>query len=105
MHGGSPERHFVRESASGWLYGFFVPALIIVAAVVVSPWALLAALVYPLLLVRIAAGRRRSHRDPWRFALLYAGACLVAKPAECWGQARYWLRRGLGRPPKVIQHR
>jgi GT2 family glycosyltransferase len=105
LHGRSPERHFVRESLSGWLYGFFLPVLVLVAALAVSPWALLALLVYPLLLVRIAAGRRRSHGDPWRYSLLYAAACLIAKPAECWGQARYWLRRLLRLPPKIIQHR
>jgi GT2 family glycosyltransferase len=105
MHGRAPERHFVRESLSGWLYGFFVPIAILVAAIFVSPWVLSAALVYPLLLMRIAAGRRSSHRDPWRFALLYAAACLVAKPAECWGQARYWIRRVLRRPPKIMQHK
>jgi GT2 family glycosyltransferase len=105
LHGRSPERHFVRESLSGWLYGFFVPVAILGAALAISPWALVAALVYPLLLVRIAAGRRRSHRDPWSLAILYAGACLLAKPAECWGQARYWFRRVLRRPPQIIQHK
>jgi hypothetical protein len=64
-----------------------------------------AVLIYPLLIVRIAAGRRRGHRDPWSFAFLYAWACLVAKPAECWGQARYWFRRVLKRPPQIIQHK
>lgn len=105
LHGRTAERHFVRESLSGWLYGFFVPVVILLAAVVISPWALVAAVLYPLLLVRIAAGRRRSHGDPWRFAYLYAAACLLAKPAECWGQARYWVRRVLRRPPKIIQHK
>jgi GT2 family glycosyltransferase len=105
IHGRSPERHFVRESLSGWIYGVAIPSAILAAAVAISPWALLAALVYPLLFVRIAAGRRRSHRNPWRFAFLYAGACLLAKPAECWGQARYWFRRVLGQPPQIIQHK
>ncbi len=105
MHGRSPERHFVRESLSGWLYGVLVPLAIIVTAIVVSPWALLAFLIYGLLWAKIARGRRRSHGDPWRFAGLYAAACLLAKPAECWGQTRYWVRRVLRRPPKIIQHK
>jgi GT2 family glycosyltransferase len=105
LHGRTAERHFVRESLSGWFYGFIVPVVILLAAVAISPWALVAAVLYPLLLVRIAAGRRRSHGDPWSFAYLYAAACLLAKPAECWGQARYWLRRVFRRPPKIIQHK
>jgi GT2 family glycosyltransferase len=105
MHGPSPERHFVRESLSAWLYGCLLPAAIVAAAVAISPWALVAFVIYPLLWARIARGRRRSHRDPWRFACLYAGACVLAKPAECWGQSRYWLRRLFRRPPKIIQHK
>jgi GT2 family glycosyltransferase len=105
LHGRPPERHFVRESLSGWLYGFAIPVFILAAAVVISPWAFVALLVYPLLLYKIASGRRRSHADPWRFALLYGCACVVAKPAECWGQARYWVRRLFRRPPRIIQHK
>jgi GT2 family glycosyltransferase len=105
IHGRLPERHFVRESLSGLIYGVAIPLAILVAAVAISPWALVAVLIYPLQLVRIAAGRRRGHRDPWSFAFLYAGACLVAKPAECWGQTRYWFRRVLKRPPQIIQHK
>jgi GT2 family glycosyltransferase len=105
LHGRSPERHFVRASLSGWLYGAALPIAILAAVVVISPSALFALFVYPLLLVRIAASRRKSHGDPWKFALLYAAACLLAKPAECWGQMRYWIRRVLGRPPQIIQHK
>ncbi|HEV3304702.1 MAG TPA: glycosyltransferase family 2 protein [Planctomycetaceae bacterium] len=105
IHGRLPERHFVRESLSSLIYGVAIPLAILVAAVAISPWALVAVLIYPLQLVRIAAGRRRGHRDPWSFAFLYAGACLVAKPAECWGQTRYWFRRVLKRPPHIIQHK
>ncbi|HXY32686.1 MAG TPA: glycosyltransferase [Planctomycetaceae bacterium] len=104
MHGRSAERHFVRESLSGWIYGFAIPIAIVAATIAISPWALLATLVYPLLVLRIAAGRRQTHRDPWSHAFLYAGACLLAKPAECFGQARYWLRHALRRPPQVTQH-
>jgi GT2 family glycosyltransferase len=105
IHGRLPERHFVRESLSGWIYGVAIPFAILAATVAISPLALVAAIVYPLLFVRIAVGRRRSHRDPWTFAFLYAGACLVAKPAECWGQTRYWFRRMFGRRPQIIQHK
>lgn len=104
MHGRPPERHFVRECLSGWLYGFVIPVGT-VAAALVSPWALAALLIYPLLVLKISAGRRRSHQDPWSLALLYGGACVIAKPAECWGQARYWTRRVLRRPPRIIQHK
>jgi glycosyltransferase involved in cell wall biosynthesis len=105
LHGRTVERHFVRESLSGWLYGFAIPVGIVVAAIALSPWALAAVLIYPLLLAKVAVSRRRSHHNSWGHAFLYAGACLVAKPAECWGQARYWLRRLLGRPPQKLQHK
>lgn len=104
-YGRSPERHFVRESVSGWLYGFVVPAVIVAGVALWGAWGLLPALVYPLLFAKIAIGRRRTHREDWPYVLLYAAACIVAKPAECLGQARYWIRRILRREPRIIEHK
>jgi len=105
LYGCSLERHCVRESVSGWLYGFIVPAVIVGGLFLIGPWGLAPAAAYPLLLVKIAAGRRRARQDPWRWAILYACACIVAKPAEIVGQTRYWLRRLLRREPRILEHK
>jgi GT2 family glycosyltransferase len=103
--GCSAERHCVRESISGWLYGLIVPAVIVGGVMTIGPWALVLLAVYPLLLVKIAWGRRRARQDPWRWSFVYSGACLVAKPAEILGQTRYWLRRLLRREPRILEHK
>lgn len=105
LYGRSRERHLVRESASGWLYGFFFPVAIVAGVVMFGPWGLLPAGIYPLLTAKIAIGRRRTHGDRWSWTILYACACVVAKPAECLGQTRYWVRRALGRDPKILEHK
>jgi len=104
-HGRRPERHFVRESISGWLYGFVVPVAIVAGVVLWGHWGLLPVLIYPMLFAKIALGRWRTHQEEWAFVLLYAAACIVAKPAECLGQARYWIRRALRRAPRIIEHK
>jgi GT2 family glycosyltransferase len=105
LYGRTSERLWVREAASGWLFALVVPALIVGGFLSIGAWGLALVAVYPLLLVKIAAGRRRTRHDPWRWAFLYAGACIIAKPAEIVGQARYWLRRLLRREPKILEHK
>ncbi len=105
LHGRSAERHFVRESASAWLYGCAIPCVILGGTWMLGPWGLAPAAVYPLLFVKIAVGRRRSHGDAWSGALLYAAACVIAKPAECLGQIRYWVHRALQVEPRLLEHK
>jgi GT2 family glycosyltransferase len=105
LHSRPPERHYVRESVSGWVYGLLLPVVIACAVLTIGPWSLVLAAIYPALFAKIAVGRRRTHRDPWPAAFLYSGACLVAKPAECLGQARYWLTRMLNREPRILEHK
>jgi ferric-dicitrate binding protein FerR (iron transport regulator) len=47
LHGSRPERLWVRESRSAWLWGLGLP-LLLIPAVWVTPWAMLGFLVYPL---------------------------------------------------------
>jgi GT2 family glycosyltransferase len=105
LHGGVPERHCVREAVSGWLFAVVVPAAILVSLLLIGFWGLALAAVYPLLLWKIAMGRRRARHDPWRWSIVYACACIVAKPAEVLGQTRYWLRRFLRQEPKILEHK
>ena len=47
LHGGPPERHWVRESRRALFWGAALPLVIVVAALAVGPAALMLALVYP----------------------------------------------------------
>jgi GT2 family glycosyltransferase len=105
MHGAGAEHHFVRECASGWIFSAAVPIAAVTAAAMAGAWGLAVLAAYPALFVKIALGRRRTYGEPWKFAGLYAAACIIAKPAECLGQLRYWTRRALGRRPRLLEHK
>lgn len=105
LHGWSPERHCVHESRSIWFWGFLIPAMAIPPAWPTHGLSFLLLLGYPILLAKIALGRRRTHGEPWRWCLLYGAACVISKPAMLAGQLRYLLRRILGRRPRIIEHR
>ena len=101
LHGAAPERHWVRESRSARLWGLAMPLGVVAAAVVWSPWALLALAVYPLQMLRLflrSAGARRPRA--WRAVFLVLG-----KFAEAFGQARFLARRWSGGRPQLIEYK
>ncbi|MGE3313758.1 MAG: glycosyltransferase family 2 protein [Planctomycetaceae bacterium] len=102
---GITSRHFVRESLSVWAWGFVLPVVAIAGAYFTHGWSLLLLLAYPLLIAKITLRRRRERDEPWSWSLLYAAACVIAKPAMWLGQLRYLLRRATGAQPKIIEHK
>ncbi|MHC4947624.1 MAG: glycosyltransferase family 2 protein [Planctomycetota bacterium] len=98
-------RHYrLRQSASIWAWGLLLPAAVLAAAWPTGGWSLLGLLAYPLLLARIASGRRRDG-DPAGHAWLYAGFCVMGKIPQLVGQVRYRLRRRRGGTPQLIDYK
>lgn len=101
LHGAPPERHWVRESRSAWLWGACLPLAIAAAAGLWGPWAWLALAVYPVQVLRLflrasgTAGTRAWH----------ALFLVLSKFAEAYGQATYIARRWSGRPAKLIEYK
>lgn len=56
LHGLGPERHWVRETFRAVLYGGILPLVALLGALV-TPWALLLLLVYPVQMLRLSRGR------------------------------------------------
>lgn len=101
LHGEPPERHWVRESRSAWLWGLGIPLSILACALMWSPWWLLAALVYPLQMLRLflkLGGDARTRA--WRAVFLVLG-----KFAEASGQVKFNLRRWSGGPTRLIEYK
>ena len=101
LHGAPPERHWVRESRSAWLWGAGLPLAIAAAALLWSPWAWLASVVYPVQVLRLflrASGTAGTRA--WRAVFLVLG-----KFAEAYGQATYLARRWSGGPTKLIEYK
>jgi glycosyltransferase involved in cell wall biosynthesis len=101
IHGAPPERHWVRESRSAWAWGFLLPAAIFVMALVASPLALCALLVYPLQVLRLSLrGQGR-----WTVRLARSFFLVLGKFAEDWGQLKYLLSRLSGSRGRLIEYK
>ena len=89
LHGAPPERHWVRESRSALLWGAGLPLAIVMAAGLAGPLALLAFVIYPVQVARLAMrGAGRASTRWTRSFFLVAG-----KFPEAQGQLRSWRQR------------
>lgn len=96
LHGAPPERHWVAETRRALLWGAILPACIIGCAVILTPWALALAMIYPAQVLRIA---RRGE------GLTFAALLTVGKFAEALGVLEFHLRRLIDRPSGLIEYR
>jgi GT2 family glycosyltransferase len=101
LHGAPPERHWVRESRSAWLWGVALPALVVVAAIAFGPRALWALAVYPLQVVRLFV----KTPGPLRQRLARAFFLVLGKFAEAAGQIRFSAHRLAGARGRLIEYK
>jgi len=87
LHGNSPERHWVAESRSVWLWGLWIPLATLVLALAVRWWACVLLVLYPLQVVRLASRGKRTAQENW----LRAGGVVLGKFAEMMGQMKFLL--------------
>ena len=88
MHGALPDRHRVQDTRRAMIWGILLPMGILLAAVFVSPWLLLAGLAYPLQVSRLAL-QRGGTRLVWMQALFLT----LGKFAEGSGVLRFYKTR------------
>jgi GT2 family glycosyltransferase len=101
LHGKPPERHWVRECRRAWLWGLWIPMAVGGGTILLGPWALLAFLIYPLNIVRLAARTRGSARRRW----LRAAALVVSKFPEMLGQIKFLWDRMRGARSLIIEYK
>jgi GT2 family glycosyltransferase len=101
LHGAPPERHWVRESRSAWVWGAAFPLLIALALLTVGLPGALLALIYPAQVVRLALKRT----GPLRERLAWAFFMVAGKFAEARGQLRFALRRLRAGPATLIEYK
>lgn len=87
LHGAPPERHWVTETRRALIWGAGLPLTILVLAVLVTPWALLLLLVYPLQVLRLSR----------RGGVVQAVFTVLGKFPEAQGALQYLLGRRKGR--------
>jgi GT2 family glycosyltransferase len=91
-HGQGPERHWLAERRRALLWGALLPLLILLAALVLGPWALLVFLIYPLQVLRLAR----------RGGLAWGFFTTLGRFPEAQGALGYLLRRA---PRRIIEYR
>jgi hypothetical protein len=104
MHGGAPERHYVRETRSSWFWGVALPLLATGLAWPTRGVSLVFLLGYLILGRRVY---RRVHTGDRSAsdARLYACFVVLEKFPQALGQIRFHLRRLRGRPCTIIEHK
>lgn len=103
-HGRPPERHWVREVRSNWLWGAIVPTLALGFAWPTHGASLALMLGYVVLAWRVRRhmqGRNYSARD----AVVYAMFTVLGKFPMAVGQAQYVWNRCVGRRSRLIEYK
>ena len=100
MHGAAPERLGVRGRDSALFWAVALPVALLLAALLLGPWALLGVAIYPLQVLRIALRDGGGRAGFERAALL-----VVGKFAEARGVLEYHLNARRGRDTGLIEYK
>lgn len=104
LHGQTPERHWVKESRSIWLWGLLVPLLALGMAWPTKGLSLLLLGGYPLMAYRINRYMQQQGL-PAKDAWLYGLFCMLAKFPQLQGQLQFHLNRLLGRRNVLVEYK
>ena len=103
-HGAAPERHWLRESRSIFLWGCLLPLIALGGVPFTHGASLLLLSAYLLLASRIWRHvRKRSLAI--NDAVLYTGFTLLGKFPQFVGQCSYWWRRAWRQPSRLIEYK
>ena len=101
LHGSAPERHWVRESRSAWLWGLGIPLLVLGVVTAWSAWGLALLAIYPLQVIRLALREGHPSRGNWQ----RAGFLVLGKFPEMLGQLKFMVNRHAGGQPRLIEYK
>ena len=101
LHGAPPERHWVRESRSAWVWGAALPLAVALLALVVGAAAWWGLALYPLQMARLGWRFPGPGHERWaRAFFLVAG-----KFPEALGQMKSWLLHARHRRAALIEYK
>jgi GT2 family glycosyltransferase len=101
LHGGLPERHCVIERHRIWVWGLFMPLLIIALAILFGWWELLLLVIYPIQVLRLFLLGTRSTRENWWRAV----TLVLCKFPEMLGQMKFELDRLRRVQSRIIEYK
>jgi glycosyltransferase involved in cell wall biosynthesis len=104
LHGQIPERHWVQESRSIWIWGLLVPLLALGMAWFTKGLSLLLLGGYPLMAYRISRYMQQQGlkaKDAWLYGLF----CMLGKIPQLQGQLQFHINRLLGRRNVLVEYK
>lgn len=101
LHGAPPERHWVREVRSNWIWGGGIP--LIAMGALLKPALAFLMFAYPLQMFKIyrSSYRHRTSRERRLFAIY----CMTAKLPQMLGQLKFTMNSLRGKPSQLIEYK
>lgn len=104
LHRQEPEKFWCKDTRSNWIWGFFVPVILLALSWPTRGLSLLGFGIYAVLWYRIFRWTRRLG-NPMRDAMTNAFFMLLGKFPQAAGQLKFCLNRILGRQSRVIEYK
>lgn len=101
IHGAAPELHGIAARRRALLWGIALPSLILLVALLATPWALWLLLIYPAQVLRLAQRGRVTSCASWERAFFLT----LGKFPEALGVLEYQMRRFTDRPARLIEYK
>ena len=103
MHGAPPEKHWVKDSRSIWLWGLVIPLLILATVWFTRGLSLALLLLYPFMGYKIYRYLKKTGRSQ-REAKLYATFCMLGKFPQAQGQLQFLTNKLLRKQARLIEY-
>ncbi|WP_367997164.1 glycosyltransferase [Planktothrix pseudagardhii] len=105
LHGKAPEKHWVRESRSIWLWGLIIPLVSIGLIPLTQNWSLLLLLAYPLLTFRIYWNRKLPRDLTAYHRGCYSLSCVISKFPQLQGQFQFYASYLQGKKATLVEYK
>lgn len=105
LHGLSPQRHWLRETISNWVWGLIIPLTSLALLWPTQGLSLILLFLYPILFVRIFCRSHRLQQLQPQESALYAWFCLLIKLPMVLGQIQFIWNRLQGRHTKLVEYK
>lgn len=103
LHGKEPERYWVKETISNWLWGGILPALIVFSSWWSHSLSFFLLIAYPIFIYKIYRYQRQSSSS--KIAALYAVFCVIGKIPNAIGQGKFKINQFLSRSANLIEYK
>jgi GT2 family glycosyltransferase len=104
LHGKSPEKHYLKENRSIWLWGLLIPFITTVLIIPSQGWSLACMFLYPLLGYKIYRHQKQKGYQR-KEAFWYSFFCVLGKFPQLLGQLNFHRLRLLKQQASLVEYK